>query len=600
MVEYAPPVRDSRFVLEHVLKIGRLADLPGFAEATAGTVAAVLEEGGRFAAEVLFPLNRIGDRHGCVRHKDGSVATPPGFRNAYRRFVAAGWGTLSAPKAYGGLGLPHVVSTAAREYLVGANMAFAMYPGLSRGAVAALLAKGTAAQRATYLPRLISGEWSGTMNLTEPHCGTDLSLIRTRADPQADGSYRITGTKIFVSAGEHDLTSNIVHLVLARIPGAPDGSRGLSLFVVPKFLPDDEGSAGARNAVFCGSIEEKMGIHGNATCAMHFDCATGSLVGEANGGLPAMFVMMNAARLGVGLQGLGVAEAAYQNAVGHAGSRRQGRAPAGPAEPDEQADTLFVHADVRRMLMEGKALTEGLRALCLWGALQVDVEQVAATEEEREEAGDLLGLLTPVIKGYATDMGLKVAIDAQQVHGGHGYIRDSGVEQYLRDVRITQIYEGANGVQAMDLVGRKLGRNDGRAIRAFMRLVGDEIAAARGEAATADLAARLEQALGDLRAATDWLAANGGTDPDHAGAGAMSYLHLLGMVATGLMWLRMAGVAGRLKVAGSDDPAFLDAKLVTARFFGERILPDTTALRRKIEGGAAAIMALPVEMFRPA
>jgi len=597
MPQYTPPVRDTRFVLEQVVGLDRYANVPGFANATPDTVEAVLEQGGRFVADVLFPLNQSGDQEGCTRHEDGSVTTPKGFKEAYQQFVESGWGTLAAPEAYGGQAMPHVVSTAFQEYMVSANMAFAMYPGLAHGAIAALIAKGSPEQQEKYVPRMVSGEWGGTMNLTEPQCGTDLGLIRTRAEPQADGSYLITGTKIFISAGEHDLTSNIIHLVLAKTPGAPDSSKGISLFVVPKIMVEDDGSLGTRNAVSCGSIEHKMGIHGNSTCVMNYDGAKGWLVGEEMKGLAAMFIMMNAARLGVGLQGLGIAETAYQNAVQYAQDRRQGRALTGPAEPNEKADTLFVHPDVRRMLMEAKSLTEGLRALCLWGALQVDLEHDAGDDAEKQLAADLIGLLTPVIKGFGTDMGYKIATDAQQVYGGHGYIREWGMEQYVRDARIAQIYEGTNGVQAMDLVGRKLAQNGGRAVQAFFKLVADEIVAGKGNDATADVATRLEKALGDLQASTMWFMANGMQNPNNVGAGAVPYMHLMGIVAVGVMWLRMAAAAARLKVAGEGDAAFLDAKLVTARFYAERILPNTGALRRQIEGGAEAVMALPPEMF---
>ncbi|SOB87266.1 Acyl-CoA dehydrogenase [Sphingomonas guangdongensis] len=600
MPRYTPPVRDTRFVLDQVLNLDRHANLPGFANATPDTVEAVLEEGGRFVAEVLFPLNQAGDRQGCTRHPDGSVTAPDGFRDAYRQFVESGWGTLSAPEAYGGQGMPHVVSTAFQEYMISANMAFAMYPGLAHGAIAALIAKGSPEQHATYLPKMVTGEWGGTMNLTEPQCGTDLGLIRTRAEPNADGSYAITGTKIFISAGEHDLTENIIHLVLAKTPGAPDSSKGISLFVVPKFLVNADGSLGARNAVTCGSIEHKMGIHGNATCVMNYDGATGWLVGEEMKGLAAMFIMMNAARLGVGLQGLGIAEVAYQNAVAYAGDRRQGRALTGAAEPNEKADTLFVHPDVRRMLMNAKAWTEGLRALCLWGALQVDLEHNAADEGERQLAADLVGLLTPVIKGVGTDQGYLIATDAQQVYGGHGYIAEWGMEQYVRDARIAQIYEGTNGVQAMDLVGRKLAQNGGRAVQAFFRIVAEECAAAKNNARLADLATRLEKALGDLQASTMWFMANGMQNPNNVGAGAYSYMTATGIVAVGLMWLRMVTAADALLQAGEGDEQFLQAKLVTARYFAERVLPETGALRRKIEGGADAIMALPAAMFEAA
>ena len=600
MPQYTPPVRDTRFVLEHVVGLDRHADVPGFSAATPDTVDAVLEEGGRFVAEVLFPLNLSGDQEGCTRHADGSVTTPAGFKEAYARFVESGWGTLSAPEAFGGQGMPHVVSTAFQEYMISANMAFAMYPGLAHGAIAALVVKGSPEQQAKYLPRMVSGEWGGTMNLTEPQCGTDLGLIRTRAEPQADGSYSITGTKIFISAGEHDLTENIIHLVLAKTPGAPESSKGISLFVVPKVMVNDDGSLGARNAVTCGSIEHKMGIHGNSTCVMNYDGATGWLVGEEMKGLAAMFIMMNAARLGVGLQGLGLAEVAYQNAVQYARDRRQGRALTGAAEPNEKADTLFVHPDVRRMLMEGKAWTEGLRALCLWGALQVDLEHKAVDEADRQTAADLIGLLTPVIKGVGTDKGYEIATTAQQVYGGHGYIAEWGMEQYVRDARIAQIYEGTNGVQAMDLVGRKLAQNGGRAVQALFRIVTEEVAAAKGVEATADFAGALEKATAELQAATMWFMANGMKNPNNVGAGAVAYMHLMGIVAVGLMWLRMAAAAARLKDAGEGDAAFLDAKLATARFFAERAMPEAGALRRKIEGGAEAIMALPPEMFMAA
>jgi alkylation response protein AidB-like acyl-CoA dehydrogenase len=600
MPKYTPPVRDVRFVLDHVVGLSAHSNLAGFQNATPDVVDAVLDEGGKFVAEVLFPLNHSGDQEGCTRHEDGSVTTPKGFKEAYDAFVESGWGTLSAPEEFGGQAMPHVVSTAFQEFMISSNMAFAMYPGLTHGAIAALLVKGSDEQKAKYVPNMVSGKWGGTMNLTEPQCGTDLGLIRTRAEPQADGSYAITGTKIFISSGEHDLTENIIHLVLAKTPGAPESSKGISLFVVPKFLVNDDGSLGARNAVTCGSIEHKMGIHANSTCVMNYDGAIGWLVGEEMKGLAAMFIMMNAARLGVGLQGLAVAEVAYQNAVQYAQDRRQGRALTGPKEPNEKADTLFVHPDIRRMLMEAKALTEGLRALCLWGALQVDLEHAAATEEERQLAADLIGLLTPVIKGYGTDKGYDIATNAQQVYGGHGYIAEWGMEQYVRDARIAMIYEGTNGVQAMDLVGRKLAQNGGRAVQALFKVVTDEVAAGKADPATADFAARLEKANGELQQATLWFLQNGMKNPDNVGAGAHSYMHLMGIVALGVMWLRMVTAATKLKAAGEGDAAFLDAKLVTARYFAERIMPEAGALRRKIEAGAEALMALPPEMFEAA
>ena len=597
MPQYTAPVRDVRFVLDHVIGLERYANLPGFENATPDMVDAILEEGGKFMAEVLFPLNKSGDEQGCTRHPDGTVTTPDGFKEAYKAYAEAGWTTLGAPAEFGGQGLPHVINIAMEEFQATANQAFAMYPGLAGAAVSAILVAGSEEQKQTYVPNIVSGKWAGTMNLTEPHCGTDLGMIRTRAEPQADGSYKISGTKIFISGGDQDLTENIVHLVLAKTPGAPDSTKGISLFIVPKFLVNKDGTLGDKNAVSCGSIEHKMGIRASATCVMNYDGATGYLVGEENKGLAGMFVMMNIARLGVGVQGLAQAEGAYQNAVQYAKDRRQGRSLTGVKDPNEKADTLFVHPDIRRMLMEAKAFTEGMRAFALWGGFQSDLAHNAPTAEERQTADDLLSLLMPVIKGYGTDKGYEVCTNMQQVFGGHGYVEEWGMSQRVRDARIAQIYEGANGIQALDLVGRKLPANGGRAIQAFFALVAAECAAAKGKPELAKIASALEAALGDLQASTMWLMANAMTNPDNAGAGSVAYMHLTGVVAIGLMWLRMATAAQAALEAGTDDSAFMNAKLITARFYAERSLPETISLRRKLEAGAESVMALPVEAF---
>jgi alkylation response protein AidB-like acyl-CoA dehydrogenase len=595
---YKAPVDSVMFLLRDVLGYERYSNLPGFGDAPLDVVEAVLGEAARFCEEVLQALNRSGDQEGCTRHPDGSVSTPAGFREAYQSYAAAGWVGLAADPQFGGQGLPYTLGAVLNEFVTSANMAWGMYPGLAQGAIAALVQHGTEEQKALYLPKLVSGEWAGTMNLTEPHCGTDLGLIKTKAVPAEDGSFRILGQKIFISAGEHDFTENIVHLVLARIEGSPEGTKGISLFVVPKFLAEADGRIGARNAVSCGSIEEKMGIHGNSTCVMNYDGATGWLVGQADKGLRAMFTMMNEARLGVAVQGLAMSEVARQNAAAYARDRRQGRALSGTKEPGEKADPILVHPDIRRILMSVGAFNEAARALVLWTALRADVARRSGDDKDRQSADDLLGLLTPVLKGVLTDKGFSNAVEAQQVFGGHGYIAEHGMEQFVRDARIAMIYEGANGIQALDLVGRKLPKDGGRAIVAFFNEVGGFLKENADSEALNPYLKPLGQGLDHLQKATMWLMQNGVARPDHAGAASTDYMHLFGLVALGYMWAQMAKAAAEKLRDGADGRGdFYAARLTLGRFFMERTMPESAAHLARISAGADTLMALQADMF---
>ncbi len=595
MPVYQAPLKEFSFLLREVLGLEKLGNLPAYAAAGTDLLEAVLAEGAKICEQVLQPLNRVGDIQGCTRHADGSVTTPDGFKVAYRTFVEGGWPSLTCDPEYGGQGMPVVLAMAFNEMVTSSNMAFGMYPGLTHGVYEALHQHGSDVLKRRYLPKLTSGEWTGTMNLTEPHSGTDLGLMRTRAEPQADGSYKISGQKIFISAGEHDLAENIIHLVLAKIVGGPEGIKGVSLFIVPKFLLNPDGSLGARNGVSCGSIEEKMGIHGNATCVLNYDGAAGWLVGEEHKGMRAMFTMMNEARLLVGQQGLAVSEVAYQNALLYAKDRLQGRALTGPAAPEKPADPLIVHPDIRRMLMNQKAFNEGARAFSMWIGVQADI--VRSHSDGAEKADDYMALLTPVVKAYLTDQGFANAVNAQQIYGGHGYIAEQGMEQFVRDARIAMIYEGANGIQALDLVGRKLGMNGGRAVFAFFADVDAQIAECAGEAGLAEFCVALEETRDRLEQATLWFLEKGMENPDHLAAGSTDYLHLFALTALGLMWLRMARAAHAGLAAGTGDAGFYNAKLATARYFMQRVMPDSISMLAKIKSGADAMMALPADAF---
>lgn len=592
MPNYTPPLRDFAFVLHEALKIDA-ADIPGYADLDRDFTAAILGEAGKIASEVLAPLNLSGDRQGCVL-ENGVVRTPEGFKAAFDTLREGGWTGLDCDPDYGGQGMPYVLATAVGEMHCAANMAFMMYPGLTHGAYSAIHAHGSDDQKRTYLPKMVEGRWTGTMNLTEPHCGTDLGLLRTKAEPQDDGSYKITGEKIFISAGEHDMAENIIHLVLARIPGGPEGVKGISLFIVPKFLVKEDGGLGPRNSLAAIRLEEKMGIHANATCVMAYDGATGWLVGEPHKGLRAMFTMMNEARIGVGLQGLSQAVVAYQNARDYARERVQGRAVTGVAAPDLPADPLIVHPDVRRMLMDQKAFVEGARFFALWGASLID----RAHRMDDKAAEGLISLMTPVIKGFLTDKGYEMATQAQQVWGGHGYVEGNGMSQFVRDARIAMIYEGANGVQALDLVGRKLAQDGGKHVMAFFEQLKGFVKEHEGhEELKKDFLDPLKAASKDLQAAGMFFMQHGLKNPNAALAGSTDFLHLMGHVCLGWSWARMAAAAHEALEAGTGDADFYRAKLRTGRYYMSRMLPETALRLARIQAGAETVMALEAEAF---
>ncbi|GAC1390357.1 MAG: acyl-CoA dehydrogenase C-terminal domain-containing protein [Variovorax sp.] len=591
MPTYNPPLRDMQFVMHEVLKVvDEYKGMPRHADVDADTINAILEEGGKFASEVTLPLNISGDEEGCTLNREThEVTTPTGFKDAYAKYVEGGWAALSCDPQYGGQGLPFAVNQCVYEMLNSANQAWTMYPGLSHGAYEALHTHGTEEQKKLYLPKLVSGEWTGTMCLTEPHCGTDLGLLRTRAEPQADGSYKLTGNKIFISAGEHDLTDNIIHLVLARLPDAPQGSKGISLFVVPKYNVGKDGSIGSRNGIYCGGLEHKMGIHGNATAQIVLEGAVGSLVGQPNKGLQAMFVMMNAARLGVGNQSLGLTEVAFQNALAYAKDRIQMRSLSGVKAKDKPADPIIVHPDVRKMLLTAKAYAEGGRALAIFCTLLLDKEIHHPDEKVRKDSGELVALLTPIVKAFLTDNGHIATNACMQVFGGHGYIAEWGMEQFVRDNRINMIYEGTNTIQSLDLLGRKVLGNNGATLKKFGRLVAQLV---EEEGVNEKMAEFINPVayLGDqMTKLTTELGFKGFQNPDEVGAAAVDYLRVAGHLVFGYFWARMAQVALREIAAGSTDP-FYQAKLQTARFYFAKLFPETAMLMRTARGGAKVLM----------
>ncbi|MHB1074130.1 MAG: acyl-CoA dehydrogenase C-terminal domain-containing protein [Gemmatimonadaceae bacterium] len=585
MPTYKAPLDEVRFLLGDVLDVGQLTSIPGYEEATPDLLLAVLEEGGRICEEVLAPINASGDADGC-RLEQGRVKTPRGFREAYQTYREGGWTAVTASPEFGGQGLPHLTRFVFDEMLCSANLSFSMYPGLAHGATTLLEQFGDPELQRRFLPKLVDGTWGGTMCLTEPHAGTDLGIIRTKAVPGGDGAYLVTGTKIFISAGDHDLTDNIIHLVLAKLPDAPPGTKGISLFLIPAYLPNEDSTPGSANGVSVGSIEHKMGIKGNATCVLNFDDSRGWLLGEPHQGMKLMFTMMNGMRLGVGMQGLGLAEVAYQNAVTYTKERLQGRSVRGAQNPREDADPIVVHPDVRRMLMTMRAYIEGMRALAYWVGLQIDIEERHPDAARREEAADLLALMTPVVKGFCTDVGFEVTNLALQCWGGHGYIRESGMEQFVRDARITQIYEGTNGVQAMDLLGRKVPEGKGRLVKRFFALAAAELQGAIADEALTPIATPVAEALTVLQQVTAGVMGRAQSNPEEIGAAAAEYLRLFGLVATGWMWVRVARVAAAQGGAGNE------ARVATARFYVTRILPQVTSLAAMIDAGAEPVMAV--------
>ena len=593
MPHYIAPTKDMQYVLNDVLDV-KNSSIPGYADLDADFLSAILEEAGKITSQVLAPLNAVGDQEGC-HFENGVIRTPAGFKDAFEHVKEGGWTGIDCDPEFGGQGLPYLVGTAVGEMFASSNMAFGMYQGLTHGAYSAIHAHGTEAQKQTYLPNMVSCDWTGTMNLTEPHCGTDLGLMRTKAEPQEDGTFKITGQKIFISAGDHDLSENVIHLVLAKISGGPDGVKGISLFIVPKFMVNEDGSLGARNAVAVGKIEEKMGIHGNATCVMNYDGATGFLLGEEHKGMRAMFTMMNEARLGVGLQGYSQAEVAYQNAVAYAKDRLQGRDVTGVKNPECPADPLIVHPDIRRNLMDQKSFVEGARAFTFWGASLID----QAHREGDADANGLISLLTPVIKGFLTDKGYEYASAAQQVYGGHGYIEEWGMSQFARDARITMIYEGANGVQALDLVGRKLAQDGGKHVMAFFELVKNFASENKGwdEDFDRDFLAPLKAASKDLQAAGMYFMQNGMKNPNNALAGSYDFMHMFGHVCLGLMWARMGKASIEALKNGADDAAFHETKIKTGRYYMARQLPATALHLARIQSGADIVMGLSEDQF---